>query len=53
MAKFVPSCMSLSSSIGRSLIVRRFVVSNHKEERRQQLKFPFLPILEILRSEAV
>jgi hypothetical protein len=35
------------------LLVRGFVASNHKEENRQQLKFPFLSILETLKLKAV
>ncbi len=53
MAKLLGSCMSLPLSLGRTLLVRRFVASNRKEEDGQQLKFPFLPFLETLQSEAV
>lgn len=41
MAKFLRSRMSFPLSLGRSLLVHRFVALNHKEEDGQQLKFPF------------
>jgi hypothetical protein len=47
-AKLLGSRMSLPLSLGRTLLVRRFIASNRKEEDGQQLKFPFLPFLENL-----
>jgi hypothetical protein len=44
--------MSLPLLLGRTLLVYRFITSNYKEEG-QQLKFPFLPVLETLKSEAI
>jgi hypothetical protein len=47
-AKLLRSRMSLLLSLGRTLLVCGFVVLNCKEEDGQQLKFPFLLILETL-----